>query len=70
MPVTKAKQFKEGDRVKVMRQEGKNGPKEEVTGKIERFMSIVLVGGQRTALIEYDDGKPSYAHPISKLSHI
>lgn len=59
--------LKEGDRVKVMRQIGKRGTPTEVTGTIERFMSIITIGGERTALVKYDDGQPSYAHPISNI---
>lgn len=59
--------LKVGDAVKVMRQKGKNGVPKEVTGTIERFMGLTTVGGEKTALIKYDDGEPSYVHPLSKI---
>jgi hypothetical protein len=59
-----------GDKVKVMRQIGKLGTPTEVTGFIERFMNIVTIGGEKTALIKYDDGEVSYCHALSKITPI
>ena len=64
-------ELKVGDNVIVMRQIGKNGPREEVTGVIERFTNGITIRGQLTAVVKYDDNKcDPYVHPIPEIKLI
>lgn len=62
--------LKEDDRVEVIRQVGKNGASEKVTGLVKRLSSTVTIGGEATAYVEYDDGQDGYWHPISKCKKL
>jgi hypothetical protein len=62
--------LKVGDKVKVMRQIGKDGVPEEVTGIIEQFNSVIRINGEQTATIKYDDNKTHYSHPLSQITII
>ena len=44
-----------GSRVKVIRQIGKDGPKEQVSGTIAKFPKIIRIKGEMTAIVRYDD---------------
>jgi hypothetical protein len=68
--MSEIKELKIGDRVKVIRQIGKDGDPKEVTGTIERLNSTIRIGGEKTATVKYDDGHPSYAHRISQINPI
>ena len=61
------KEFKIGDKVKVMRQIGKDGVPELATGVIDGFSDVITIGGEKTAIIKYDDGNSPYWHPLSKI---
>lgn len=64
-------ELKEGQSVKVMRQIGAKGKPEEVTGKIMYFSDTVTIGKEKTAFVQYDDGKTDgYWHPVSKIKPV
>lgn len=58
-----------GKPVSVTRQHGKEGIPFLATGKILRFSGSVLIGGEKTALVEYDDGD-SYYHKLSEIKNL
>lgn len=64
------KKLKIGDKVEVMRQIGKNATSRKVTGVINRFMNLVYINGEKTALVKYDDNGEKGAHQLSKIQVI
>jgi hypothetical protein len=59
--------MKKNDPVKVMRQIGKNGQPELVTGKIISFSGTITIDGEPTAVIQYDDNGEKYWHKTSEI---
>jgi hypothetical protein len=66
--MSEIKELKIGDRVKVMRQIGKDVHPTEEIGTIERFNSIIHIGGEKTAMVKCDDEHEAYAYPLSKIN--
>ena len=63
-------ELKVGDRVRVSRRIGKNGPSKLVEGEIIRLSQILRIEGEQTALVKYDDGVEPYAHKLSSIELI
>lgn len=57
------------EKVKVIRQIGKNGEPKEVTGVIVKYSDMIRIEGEKTALVKYDDGG-EYWYKVSKLKFI
>lgn len=65
------KNFKEGDKVSVMKQIGKDGIPQKTEGILERFSQTITVNGKPTAYVKFSDKKgDSYYYPIDELSEI
>lgn len=62
-------EIKEGDKVVVPRQIGKNGTAVDINGVIKHFSSTITIGGERTAYVECDDEQAGqgYWYPLSKI---
>lgn len=58
------------EKVKVMRQIGKDGEPKEVTGVIVRYSEMIRIEGEKTALVKYDDSGEEYWHKVSKIKFI
>jgi hypothetical protein len=59
-----------GDKVKVMRRNGKHGVPFEDTGVVERESKTIQIQGEPTVVVRYDSDGDYYWHRIAALTKI